>query len=92
MVFDLETHIDYYKFLKQKERYLPITHSVLHNQKLWNSLPDYLRLSTTIDKFKKDLKMHLLDKLLILQLPNYIFKSIQLVTFTIVITLNYVFI
>ena len=27
--------------------------------KLWNSLPDYLRLSSTTDEFKKDIKTHI---------------------------------
>ena len=42
--------------------------------KVWNSLPDYLRLSPTIDKFKKDLRLTFSDMLLKLWLPNHILK------------------
>ena len=45
----------------------------------------------TIDEFKKDFKLTFLDKHFILQFLNYNSKSMQLVTFTIVITLSYVF-
>ena len=77
--------------MKKREIFADCSFSVV-GSKLWNSLPDYLKLSPTIDTFKKDLKTHLLDKLLTLQLPNHVLKSIQLVIFTITITLNYIFI